>query len=152
MGSLREQFLDHHKRAEYAEAYAVLHRDKSVATSAADFLKAADAARYSGHPAEAVKYLQQIPARDALGPSARFTLGRLYLHELGNPAQAASAFAEVQRLAPGGPLSEDALFRETEARSGAGQASAARTLAEKYIRLYPQSRRRQAVERFGGLK
>lgn len=151
--SRKKQFLSHHKKAEYAEAYAILAQDRTVAgTTSEELMKAADAARYSGHPKEATAYLKRIPSSHSLGVAALFTLGRLYLHELGQPVEAANAFSRVRALSPGGPLAEDALFREVEARAKAGQSGEAQKLAQKYGQLYPTSRRRAAVERISGLK
>lgn len=148
-----QDFVQHHSRGDYRSAYDVLKGHEGLVTgSARDLMRAADAARYSGHPAEATRFLEKVPSTDPLASSARFTLGRLYLHELGDPAEAATAFAEARRLAPGGALAEDAFFREIEARSKAGQAAKARTLAERYLANYPASRRGDAVKRFGGLK
>jgi transmembrane sensor len=76
-------------------------------------------------------------------------LGLLQLRD--SPAAAAQSFSSCRRLQPGGPLAQDALAREVEAQSRAGNAAAARALAEQYLRSYPQGRRATAVKRFGGL-
>ena len=54
------------------------------------------------------------------GAAAAFSLGRVLLGELRRPAEAAQAFARARKLAPDGPLAEDALAREVEAWARAG--------------------------------
>jgi hypothetical protein len=71
------------------------------------------------------------------------------LDELGRPREAADAFARAR--AAGGPLAEDALAREVEATSRAGDTTRSRELAHTYQHLYPSGRRAKAVSRFGGL-
>jgi transmembrane sensor len=139
---------------EYGRAYEVLQRS-GVRDSAEDLLLAADVARLSGHPAQAVPYLLQVVR--AHGASARaalasFTLGRVLLENLGQPVQAAQAFAEARRLGGGSALAEDALFREVQAWSQAGNASNARNLAEQYLKQYPSGLHLRAVRALGGLE
>jgi transmembrane sensor len=123
-----------------------------VRDDTADLLLAADAARLSGHPAEAVPYLERIlrgHTRDPRAGLAAFTLGRVLLDELGRPREAIDAFARARSA--GGPLAEDALAREVEAVSRAGDVARCRELALLYHQLYPNGRRAKAVSRFGGL-
>jgi transmembrane sensor len=140
-------------RGRYAEAYRVLAGTPGVVDSGAeDLMLAADAARLSGHPAEAVPYLQQIVRRyhgDERAPLAAFTLGRILLYQLGRPAEAADAFALVRKILPEGPLSADALAREAEAADRAGQRERARVLAEAYVAQYPTGRRLESMRRYG---
>ena len=113
---------------------------------------AADAARLSGHPAEATPYLQQIVSKyrgDERAPLAAFTLGRILLYQLARPAEAADAFALVRKILPEGPLSPDALAREAEAADRADQRERARGLAEEYVAKYPTGRRLESVRRYG---
>jgi transmembrane sensor len=124
----------------------------AVRDEPADLLLAADVARLSGHPARAIEPLSRLVREypsDARAPSAAFTLGLLQLG--GNPAAAAQSFATCRRLQPAGPLAQDALARQVEATSRAGNPSAARALAEQYVQAYPNGRRVNAVKRFGGL-
>lgn len=145
---LRARFAEHHRRAEYKEAYALMAQSRAaVGSSDEDLMRAADAARYSGHPAEAVTYLRRVSRGGELATAAAFTRGRLYMHELNDPREAAQAFAEARRLAPGGTLAEDAFFREIEARNKAGETAKARALATSYLKTYPESRRRAQVAR-----
>ena len=140
-------------RGRYAEAYRVLTGAPGVVDSGAeDLMLAADAARLSGHPAEATPYLERIVRQyrgDVRAPLAAFTLGRILLHELGRPAEAADAFALVRKILAEGPLSSDALAREAEAADRASQRERARGLAEEYMSKYPTGRRLESVRRYG---
>jgi transmembrane sensor len=127
----------------------------SMRHDVADLLLAADVARRSRHSSEALGPLRRVVRAhrgDERAPLAAFTLGRVLLEELGEPADAADAFAEVRALAPRGPLVEDALAREVEARSRAGESDRAQALAREYLREFPQGLRARAVRRFGGLE
>ena len=142
------------ERGQYDEARTALRKagPSAVRNETADLLLAADAARLSGHPAEAVPYLEQMVhghAHDPRAGLAAFTLGRVLLDELGRPNEAADAFSLARSF--GGPLAEDALAREVEAASRAGDVTRSRELALLYRQLYPNGRRAKAVSRFGGL-
>jgi transmembrane sensor len=154
--SARARFLLHHKNAEYQQAYQLLRDDPSVlGSSAKDLMIAADAARLSGHPNQAAQYLDRVASEyrgSGQAPLAAFTLGRIYLYQLGRPAQAAKAFQLARQLAPSGALAHDALARQVEAVSRASGSSAARPLAEQYVKQYPSGRRIEAVRRFGGIE
>jgi transmembrane sensor len=116
-----------------------------------ELLAAADAARLSGHPAEAAAYLRRVlraHGRDPRAALAAYTLGRELLDELGRPAEAVDAFERAR--ADGGVMAEEALAREVEACSRAGDAPRARDLAAEYMRRYPGGRRARAVAKFGG--
>ena len=111
---------------------------------------AADAARLSGHPEQAVGYLRRVSTEhssDSRAPLAAFTLGRLLLSQLGRPGEAAEAFALARRLRPAGSLSEDALAREAEARQRAGSGSRARALASEYLTSYPRGKHHSTMQR-----
>ncbi len=131
----------------------VARRDEGEAAAA--LLVAADQARLAGRTEEGAQLLRKLlrehPA-DPRAPLAAFTLGRLLLMELARPAEAAAAFAEARRLSPTGPFAEDALAREVEALSKAGQTEDARARAEEYQRLYPNGRRMPTVRAAGGTK
>jgi transmembrane sensor len=138
----------------YDEARAALKKagPNAVRDETADLLLAADAARLGGSPGEAVPYLERVVrghAGDPRSSLAAFTLGRVLLDELGHPREAAEAFARAR--AAGGPLAEDALARQVEATSRAGDTSKSRELAREYQTRYPHGRRAKAVARFGGL-
>lgn len=142
------------ERGAYQEARRALRNagPGAVRDDTSDLLLAADAARLSGHPAEVVPYLQRVVRAHAGDPAAgvaAFTLGRVLLDELGRPREAVEAFGVAR--AAGGPLAEDALARQVEAASRAGDATRSRELALTYRRLYPGGRRTTAVSKFGGL-
>jgi transmembrane sensor len=138
----------------FGEAYVAMKATgaSSVRDEAGELLLAADVARMSGHPAEAVPYLERLLRSRASDPRAglaAFTLGRVLLEDLGRPAEAASAFGRARRA--GGPLAEDALARQIEALSRAGDPAGARSLALEYRKAYPNGRRIRRVVQFGGL-
>lgn len=121
-------------------------------TDVGDLMLAADAARLSGHPNEAVTYLRRVVdehTSDSRAPLAAFTIGRVLLRS--RPAEAADAFAEAARLDPASSLAQDALAREVEAWHRAGRQERARALAEEYLARFPSGVRVDAVRRFGGL-
>jgi transmembrane sensor len=153
--ALRKTFLDFARGGEYQKAYKVLREAPQVVNnSAEDLMLAADAARLSGHPERAPEYLRRITVehrRDPRAPLAAFTLGRILLTQLGQPAEAERAFGLARQLAPNGALAEDALARQVEAAHRAGQAGRAESLATEYTKRYPGSKRLDAVRRFGGL-
>jgi transmembrane sensor len=140
----------------YDEAYAALPAPGAAgARSVADLLLAADVARLSHHPAAAVDPLRRVlddHRADPRAPLAAFTLGRLLLDDLGTPPDAARAFARARELDPDGALAEDAMAREVEAWSRAGEAERARALAAAYLARHPDGRRARSVRRFGGIE
>jgi transmembrane sensor len=140
---------------DYDRAHAALANDPRPPADVTQLLLAADVARLSHHPAEALAPLHRILDEHAADPRAQlaaFTLGRVLLDELGRPSEAAAAFVRAEALAPGGPLSEDAVAREIEAWSRAGETTRARARAEDYLRRFPDGRRARSVRRFGGLE
>lgn len=124
----------------------------TVRNDAADLMLAADVARMSKHSDQAVAPLRKLLANhpgDPRAALAAFTLGRVLLDELGRPREAAEAFARAHAM--GGAMAQDALAREVEAWSRAGDAATARARAEEYVRTYPGGRRERSVRKFGGL-
>jgi transmembrane sensor len=120
----------------------------------AELLLAADVARLSRHPDQALAPLRRVleaHAKDPRAPLAAFTLGRVLLDDLGRPKEAAAAFERARGLAPEAPLAEDALAREVEALSRA-QSPEAKARADLFVQRYPSSPRLRAVRHFGGLK
>ncbi len=120
----------------------------------AELLLAADVARLSRHPDQALGPLRRVleaHAKDPRAPLAAFTLGRVLLDDLGRPKEAAAAFERARGLAPEAPLAEDALAREVEALSRA-QSPEAKARADLFVQRYPSSPRLRAVRHFGGLK
>jgi transmembrane sensor len=129
------------KRGDYTNAYRALAPNNAVRDEPSDLMLAADVARLSRHPAEATRYLSRVVdgfPRDKRASLAAFTLGRVLLEDLGQPARAADAFRRAQQLAPSGPMASDALAREVEAARRAGQKERAKQVARRYLELYPQ--------------
>jgi len=123
--------------------------------SAEELMRQADSARQAGRAddgATALRTLLREHRGDVRAPLAAFTLGRMLLIELHDPAGAAEAFGEARSLAPGGPLAEDALAREVQAWEKAGQPSLAKLRAEEYLHLHPNGRREGAVRKAGGIE
>jgi transmembrane sensor len=137
-------------RHDYRAAYTMLARHPGLAgDTVEELLLAADVARLSEHPAEAVPYLRRIlrdHSRDERAHQAAFTLGRT-LTRLGRTQEALEMFARVRRDWPGNPLVEDALVRQAQAATKLGDEATARRLAEEYERDYPRGRRGAEVRR-----
>jgi transmembrane sensor len=153
--SQHSRFVELTRNGDYQGAYAIIDQAPQLfGSSAEDLMMAADAARLSNHPRQAVGYLQRITKEhpsDSRAPLAAFTLGRIYMSQLGEPAAAARAFALVRQLAPAGALVEDAWAREAEALSQAGQHDAAQKLVEAYLKRYPSGRRSESLRQLGHL-
>ncbi len=119
-----------------------------------DLMLAADVVRQAGRPEQAVPFLERVVKdhpRELCAQLAGFSLGKVYLDSLNEPALAAQSFARVRIAAPTGGLAQDALAREVEAWSRAGEAARAHASAVEYVRLYPQGRRLAAVRDLGGI-
>jgi TolA-binding protein len=147
----RARFLELARGGEFKAAYQIMSQSPSaVGSSAEDLFLAADAARLSNHPEQAVGFLRRVTtehAGDSRAPLSAFTLGRVLLSQLSRPAEAAEAFALARRLRPSGSLAEDALAREAEARAAAGSAGQARKLAQQYVASYPRGKHVPTMQR-----
>jgi len=153
----RSTWRDLAYRGDYASAYRVLGSDglENVVKSGvvADLLTIADVARLSGHPTEALVPLRRIVfdhPHDPAAPVAAFTLGRVELDALADPANAADAFARAIALGVPQGLAEDAYVRLVEARSRAGDAVGARDAATQYTQRFPAGSRAATVRRWTG--
>ena len=140
----------------YDEAYVALRTAgvRAVPDEVAVLLEAGDVARLSRHPQEAVAPISRMLARfpkDPRAPLAAFTLGLVYMQELGRAADAARSFAHARELDPAGLMAEDALARQVEAWFRAGDTARSQAMAKEYVRLYPHGRRLQAIRHHGGL-
>lgn len=142
-------------RHDYHGAYAVLSQNPGVAgDSVQELLLAADVARLSAHPADAVPYLQSIVRnhpQDPRAPMAAFTLGRT-LSGLGRAREALNMFGRVRSAWPKSSLAEDALIRQAEASAQLGDFAGAARFAAQYDREYPQGRRRAEVRHYAHLE
>ena len=143
----REQWRSLARAGKHQEAFGSL--GKQPVEDLPGLLLAADAARLSGHPREAARHLEHLVQRypkDASAPLAAFTLGRLNLYELAQPAAAARSFARAYALDPSGPMAEDALAREAEAYHQAADAQRSKKAAQRYLDRYPGGSRRAELE------
>ncbi len=115
----------------------------SQQASVDDLFALADVARRSGHPREAVGPLSQIVQRGGgQAALAAFTLGRLHMDQLGEPAAAAQDFERAVGLGLGGSLREDALVRQVTALARSGQRDRAQEAARACVAQYPGARKR----------
>ena len=111
----------------------------------------ADRARESGDARAAAALLDRIATEypdDSRAALAAFTLGRVALKELADPRRAALAFRHARELAPAGSLAEDALAREVESWSLAGEVRLAQRGAHAYLELYPRGLHAADVRRW----
>jgi transmembrane sensor len=140
----------------YDPAYVVLGpggiaRAAAQDDSVDDLMALADVARLSGHPADAVQPLTRVVTGHAGDPRASlaaFTLGRIELDNLGQPAAAANAFAQAIALGLPGGLREDAQARLVEARARAGDRAGAQAAAADYERAFPHGTYLAKVQRW----
>jgi transmembrane sensor len=143
------------EQGDFHRAYELLAQaPEPVGEDVKELMLAADAARLSGHAAQALPFLQRVIERhqdDPRAPLAAFTLGGVLMNQLGQPREAELAYGRARTLAISPSLAQDALARQVEAAHRAGETARARALALQYLELYPDGRRVRAVRRFGGL-
>jgi TolA-binding protein len=109
--------------------------------NAVELLALADAARLSDQTPRAVEALLALRKRFPGSTSAAtgaFSLGRLAFEKRGAYAEAARWFATYLDEQPRGPLMGDAVGRLMEARHRAGDQTAARRDAERYLQRFPE--------------
>jgi len=139
----------------FGEAYGLLRQvPLRELSDPDDLMLAADVARQAGRPERAVPFLERVVnehPKEVPAQLAGFSLGKIYLDNLDEPALAAHSFAAVRAMAPAGGLAQDALAREVEAWARAGETARARDGALEYQRLYPHGRRLAAVRDLGGI-
>lgn len=137
------------RRGEYRQAYSALHGARThVQDAPEDLMLAADVARLSGHPEQAVQHLRAVSDRfpnDPRAPVAAFTLGGVLLHELEQPRAAAAAFHRARALWSQGPLALDAWASEAEALHAAGDTRGAAELAARYLAAHPEGRHARSM-------
>jgi transmembrane sensor len=148
-------FRDLARRGDYKAAYSALgpegFKREAMGGDVDALLLLADIARLSGHAGEASAPLSRIVTHHASDPRAAlaaFTLGRLELDSLGQPARAAGSFQRALDLGLSEPLIEDALARLVEARARASDPDGARAAAADYERRFPSGRRLEDVRRW----
>jgi TolA-binding protein len=127
----------------YVEALAAAEAEgfeRVCQTGAApDLVLLGDAARLAGSTDRAQAAYAAVRERFGGAPAAHatFLLGRLALDERGDPKAAARLFEAYLRDNDGGPFAREASGLLAEARSRAGQHTAARAAAAAYLERYP---------------
>ena len=109
--------------------------------SLADLGALADAARYRGRFDLARRALVVERARFAgsrEAANAAFLLGRIAEDAQGAPAAAVVLYDRYLAESPGGPFAEEALGRKMVSLRRSAGLAAARSVAEEYLRRYPQ--------------
>ena len=143
------------QRGDFSRAYQLLGRPgEKPRDDVEELLLAADVARRSNHFAAAVPYYDRVIEkydRDPRAALAALSKGRIALHQLGRPQEAAAAFARARALALPDSLAEDAMVGEVTAWHRAGEARKAREVAEEYLRRYPSGSAVANVKKLGGL-
>lgn len=127
----------------------VQSRTQSPVSTVASLWDRADKARRQGKDKEAAKALATLVnehANDPRAALAAFTLGRVLVNSNRQHSTAARAFAKARKLSPGGPLAEDALFREIEAWYAAKDMRRVKSRSSKYVRLFPTGRYRRQIK------
>jgi len=145
-------------RGAFGDAYAVLGatgiaREAQRADPDA-LIDLADVARRSGHPDDALVPLRRLLTDfpNASGAAtAAYTLGRLELESLGQPAAAASDLALALRLGLPRGLVEETMAWLVEARARGGDHDGAFAGAEAYVARYPHGRFGATVRRWAGI-
>jgi transmembrane sensor len=116
-----------------------------------DLMMRADLQRRAGDPNAAIATLRAAlaePQPNSRSALAAFTLGKLLLHHVGRPGEAADAFTRCLTLSPPAAVAEDALARLVEAHARAGRPALARVAAARYMSSYPNGHRRHDVEQW----
>lgn len=120
----------------------------------AALLASADAARAAGRPREAADHLAALVAEhrgDRRAPLAAFTLARLQLDVLGEPAAALETLEHAIVLGLPAPVVLDAHARRIEALARSGRSEDARAAAVRFEAEHPESPRLPEVRRWGRL-
>jgi transmembrane sensor len=147
-GAAEAPWKRHVSEGRFAEAYDSLGHDRFLLETARAktpeaLLSLADAARLSGHPADAVPPLERVLTDFGTGPHgalSAFTLGRVFLDQLQKPDRAANAFEQAITLHPPSALLEGCHARLVEAYARAGDMSSAERAAARYRTLFPAGR------------
>ena len=114
-----------------------------AALDAKELMLLADFARGARRASDAVVPLELVVAKyskSSVGPLAAFTLGKLYLGQLGQPALAAQAFETAITLGLPRSLQEQAYARRAKAYHQAGDHAKARQAAQSYRDAYPSGK------------
>jgi len=121
----------------FARARSVPFTVQCKTWSADDLTQAADLAVLAKEPLSAEHLLGCVRerfGRTEAGPNAAFRLGKLLLES--RPSDAAKWFGTYEKERPNGDLVAEALGRQMDASSRAGDAASARHVAEKYLERF----------------
>ncbi|HEX4337335.1 MAG TPA: FecR domain-containing protein [Polyangiaceae bacterium] len=114
-------------------------------------LSEADKLRRESQYLAAARVLEAVLAEHGSEPGAsvaEFSLARLYLDSLGNPALASNHLASAMMRGLPVALADDALARLVEANARAGNLNGARDAAARYRALYPNGRHTSDLDRW----
>lgn len=130
---------------------AALTADSHDAPPTVDTMAIADRARRDGRPHEAVGYLEAlVDAKDPRASLAAFTLGKIHMDELGDPARAGAWFERAIALDLPSGLDEEAHARAVESYARAGRRDDAARAAARYASKFPNGRHLQRVRGWSG--
>ena len=139
---------DHEAAIEAAEAFGFTRLCKKL--NARDLLALGESARFARKPARAEQALKAVRERfDGTGSAATaaYNLGLVAFDQRRAYSKAARWFSTYLDERPKGGLAREALGRQMEASSRAGEKAKARALAETYLRRYPEGPHRDLAER-----
>jgi len=132
------------RAGKYKEAFAVADaggfENECARASANDLLLLGDAARYAHQPRKSEYALRTLRRRFSHtndSALAAFALGRLSFDALSAYSEAATWFQTYLKEQPGGSLTREARGRLVEALGRAGNPTAARDAALRYLKDYP---------------
>jgi transmembrane sensor len=108
---------------------------------AEDLLLLGDVSRLSGNYGHALRAYEKVRSRapgTERAANAAFAMGRVYFDQRDAYGEAARWFATYSSERSDGPLAREALGRQMEALSRAGDRAGADRAAEQYLRQYPK--------------
>ncbi len=121
---------------------AIAEHELAEAIASADLKRATGDARGA---AAVLEHALRGLRHDEVTGLVAFTLGRIYLEDLGMPARAVSAFERTIAIGAPRGLLEDAYARRIEALVRARRHADAATARDEYDRRYPRGARRGTV-------
>ncbi|MEM9460940.1 MAG: hypothetical protein AAGF11_42645 [Myxococcota bacterium] len=142
------------RREDYAASFGLVEGkfDTMIrSANAADLMRLADVARFSGHSKRATEALLSFRKRFSRhrdAATAAYTLG-LIRDSAGSAAEAERWFATAVKEKPRGRLHRSALGRLIKAAQQAGHSSKARAAAQTYLERYPDGPHAELAERIG---
>ncbi len=150
---LPPRFVETYRDGRYLDAYAMVASDfdaRCTVATADELFLLAEAARLSGHPAQAATAfdaLRKGHRSDKRAGLAALELGRLRLDELDEPAAAREALDDAIVLDPNGNFREDAEARRVQALDAEGRHAECIDARERYLAAWPDGLHRVSVTR-----